>query len=147
VRGTRGDSLNIVPLVLGALSAIAVFVSPFLAWFSFQGPDGSLNGTSVPVEFLWNTSIGGSGPSLLVALGPLAGIILIGAIVGKARALAVVGGFAVIVIAALFAFQTSDLMGDLGIDESTFDALGVGPFVAFFGGAVAIVAGLIPRTD
>ncbi len=38
-------------------------------------------------------------------------------------------------------------MNDLGIDESTFDALGVGPFVAFFGGAVAIVVGLIPRTD
>ena len=147
MRGTRGDGLNVIPLVIGAVAAIAVFVSPFLAWFSFQGPDGSLNGTSVPVEFLWNTSIGGSGPSLLVALGPLAGIILIGAIFGQARALAVVGGFAVIVIAALFAFQTSDLMDDLKIDESTFDALGIGPFVAFFGGAVAIVAGLIPRTD
>ena len=147
MRGTRGDGLNVIPLVIGALSAIAVFVSSFLPWFSFQGPDGSGNGTDVPVEFLWNTSIGGSGASLLVALGPLALIILVGAIFGKARALAVVGGFAVIVIAALFAFQTSDLMDDLKIDESTFDALGVGPFVAFFGGAVAMVAGLIPRTD
>jgi len=147
VRNNAGDGPNLIPLVIGALSAIAVFVSSFLAWFSFEGRDGGLTGTSVPVEFLWNTSIGGDTPSLLVVLGPLAGLIVLGAIFGQARLLAVVGGFAVIIISALFVFQTSELLGELNIDEGTFDALGIGPFVAFFGGAVAIVAGLIPRTD
>lgn len=147
VRGTGGDSLNVIPLVIGALSAIAVFVASFLAWFSFNGPDGSLNGTSVPVEFLWNTTVGGDGPSLLVALGPIALLILVGAVFGQARMLAVIGGVLAIIVSVLFVLQTDSLLGDLGIDEGTFDALGIGPYVAFFGGAVAIVAGLIPRTD
>jgi hypothetical protein len=147
VRGTGGDTLNVIPLVIGAIGAIAVFVSSFLAWFSFEGPDGSLNGTSVPVEFLWNTSIGGDGPSLLVALGPMALLIILGAIFGQARVLAIVGGVLAIVVAVLFVIQTSDLLDDLRIDEGTFDALGIGPYIAFGGGAVGIFAGLVPRTD
>ncbi len=147
VRGTSGDTLNVLPLVIGTVGAAAVFVSSFLAWFSFKGPDGSLNGTSVPVEFLWNTSIGGDGPSLLVALGPLALLIIVGAIFGQARVLAVIGGVLSIVVAVLFVIQTGDLMDDLQIDEGTFDAIGIGPYIAFAGGAVGIFAGLIPRTD
>jgi hypothetical protein len=147
VRGTGGDTLNVIPLVIGAVSAVAVFVSAFLAWFSFEGPDGSLNGTSVPVEFLWNTSIGGDGVSLLVALGPLAALILVGAIFGQARALAVIGGVLAVVVAILFVVQTNSLLDDLRIDEGTFDALGIGPYIAFAGGIAGIFAGLVPRTD
>jgi hypothetical protein len=135
VRGTRGDGFNVIPLVIGAIGAVAVFVSAFLAWFSFEGPDGSLNGTSVPVEFLWNTSIGGDGVSLLVALAPLALLIIVGAIFGQARFLAILGGVLAIVAAVLFTIQTGELMNDLHIDESTFDAIGIGPYIAFAGGS------------
>jgi hypothetical protein len=147
VRGTSGDTLNVVPLVVGAIGAVAVFVSAFLAWFSFQGPDGDLTGTSVPVEFLGDNSVGGDGVSLLVVLAPFALLILVGAIFGQARVLAVIGGVLAIIVAILFVVQTSNLIDELGIDEGTFDALGIAPYIVFGGGVLGIFAGLVPRTD
>jgi len=147
VRGTSGDTLNVLPLVIGAVGAVAIFVSSFLAWFSFEGPDGGLTGTSVPVEFLGNNSVGGDGPSLLVALGPIALLVILGAVFGQARLAAVIGGVLAIVVAILFVVQTGSLLDELGIDESTFDALGIGPYIAFGGGVLGVFAGLVPRTD
>jgi len=150
-RPVRGDTgtLAILPLVLGAIAAVVVFVTSFLDWLSFEAGlhEVSEQGTDVPVQFLWDTIPGSDDPSLLVVLLPAAALIVLGAIIGQVRLLAVVGGAVAVIVAVVFVIQTGRLLDDLGVDLGTFDALGIAPYVCFVAGAVGIVAGLLPRSD
>lgn len=148
VRGTTG-TLDVLPLVVGAIAAVVVFVTSFLEWLSFEEglSEVSEKGTDVPVQFLWDTIPGSTDPSLLVVLLPAAALILLGAIIGQVRLLAVVGGVVAIVVAVVFVIQTGRLLDDLGVDLGAFDAIGIAPYVCFVAGAVGVVAGLLRRSD
>ena len=60
-------------MVLGALGSLGVIVSIFLSWRTGAGhPSG------IPIAFLWDHTTAAQNPSLLIALIPLAIILVVG---------------------------------------------------------------------
>ena len=125
-------------MLLGALGALGVIVSLFLSWH-----DGGVAPNDIPVQFLWDTTPGSSDPSLLILLVPFAIVLAIGAFVPMGAGARLFGGIAVLVVVAVFAYQTDQsLDGFPGVDFT--DVLDTGFYVAAISGIIALVSGMLP---
>lgn len=118
-------------MILGALGAIGVIVSCFIEWTE---PDAKP--VDIPVAFLGDNGTTSTDPSLLIALLPIAVVLVIGAFVPMGSALRILGGIAMIVVVGLFIFQLDD-----AVDGGLGDVLGTGVYVGGIGGILALISG------
>jgi len=134
--------------ILALLGAAAIVVSIFVAWFDYSkgAVSTSANAGDVPVQFLvdnqveWISSI-----SIIVLLAPAAALLVIGALVAKARVLGVIGGAVAIIVTVLYSIQWQRIIDDKGMSFGLTDLIGIGVYVAVVGGIVGLVGSLLPR--
>lgn len=125
--------------VLGLTSGIGLIVSMFLPW-----REPSMHPDDVPLEFLWDQASAAHHPSLLLALIPLAGLLVVGALVPRGSGMRLLGGVGTLVVAALFAVQLNRLVDDLPGAGDLGDALDVGFYVAAIAGLLGLASGFMP---
>jgi zinc-ribbon domain len=126
--------------IFGVVGGIVLLVSIFLRWLDFSRfPGGlTLSASDTSLDFLVDYNVGMfQDPSLLALLIPAVVLSFAGVAFHRVRWLTVAGGAIGIVVAVLFAFQ----MNQSGISDSR----GIGPIVAFIGGALAVAGVLHPR--
>jgi len=148
---TTAGGPSITPaMVITLVGAVIVVVSIFLNWIDFSAAGDALTGKAadVPVEFLVDKDTGSEDPSIIVLLVPAAVLLLVGAIIAKARVAAILGGILAIVVPVLYAIQVqrgldegSGVLQDLGLT----DFIGIGVYVGLVGGIVGLVGSLLPR--
>jgi len=124
-------------MILGAIGALGVILSLFFSWRT-----GSGEPSDIPIAFLWDHTTTSQNPSLLIALIPLAIILVVGAVVPGGPGARIFGGLLTLVVVGLFAYQLNRLVDDLG--GSLSDALDTGFYLAAIGGLVAFVSGFLP---
>ena len=122
-------------MILGAIGALGVILSMFLPWRDGVHP------SNIPVEFLWNRSATGD-PSLLVALIPLALLLVVGAFVPMGAGLRLFGGLGALVVALVFAYQLNRFVDAFGGDLG--DVLDTGFYFAAIGGLLGFVSAFLP---
>jgi len=122
-------------MVLGLAGTAGVVLSMFLPWRT-----GDVDASEIPFAMLWDR-FAHSGPSLLIALIPIAAVIAIGSLLPGAAAARFVGGVAALVVGGLFAYQ---LHRNLDASTGLGDVLDIGFYLAVAGGLVALVSGLMP---
>src|SRR5215471_11295052 len=86
-------------MVLGLVGTAGIVLSMFFPWKT-----GQVDASEIPFATLWDR-FAHSGPSLLIALIPIAVVIAIGSLLPGAAAAQFVGGVAALVVAGLFAYQ------------------------------------------
>lgn len=131
---TSAPAFRILLVVLGAGAMIA---APFLPWVGERGQ--SVAGTEIGVNVFWSASPDFD-PGFFASAGLVVLVIGLIALVGVApgaRAFAMLGGMLGVVAAVLVA--VSAIRG--GLDFGNFR---VGLFLAFAGGLVALIGGLLP---
>src|SRR5262245_40258852 len=106
-------------MMLGLVGTAGVVLSMFFPWRT-----GDVDASEIPFATLWDR-FAHSGPSLLIALIPIAVVIAIGSLLPGAAAARFVGGVAVLVVAGLYAFQLHRTL-----DSAT--GLGEVPDVGFY---------------
>jgi hypothetical protein len=124
-------------MVLGGLGAIGVIVSMFLPWRT-----GFVHPSDVPIAFLWDHNTTAHDPSILIALIPLAVLLVLGAVMPTGAALRAIGGVGTLVVAALFAYQLHRVLnalpgGKLG------DVLDSGFYFAVIGGVIGLMSAFV----
>ena len=124
-------------MVLGALGSLGVILSIFLSWRTGAG-----HPSDIPIAFLWDHTTTAQNPSLLIALIPLAIILVVGTAMPGGAGARIFGGLGVLVVAGLFAYQLSRLTDDFG--GSVSDALDTGFYFAAIGGLIGFVSGFLP---
>ncbi|MSO78241.1 MAG: hypothetical protein EXQ79_01375 [Acidimicrobiia bacterium] len=130
--------------MLGGLGALVLLVSGFVSWQ--DAGSLSVKGTDVPVEFLVIHKSGEGSPSVFLVLAIAAGLIGGGLLI-KRRFSVFVGGALGALAAVLFTVQLQQFIDDVGEGTELFNALGIGVFLALIGGALGIVASLLPDPD
>jgi hypothetical protein len=129
--------------VLAALSGIAVIVAGFLEWTSSgAGLLTGAEGRQIPVEFLWDLSPEGDGPSLLILLIPIGVVAIASSLLLGSVGLRMLSGLAALVVVGVFAYQLSEALGDA--EGGVFDHLDVGWYLAVVGGMVTLIAASVP---
>jgi hypothetical protein len=122
-------------MILGAVGAIGVIVSLFMAW-----RDPSVHPADIPVAFLWDKT-STSEPSLLILTIPIAAVLVLGALVPFGGGLRLLGGIAILAVAGVFVYQLDRALPD-GFDVA--DILGTGFYVAAVAGILALISGFLP---
>ncbi len=125
--------------ILGALGAAGVVVSCFLSWH-----DPGIHPDNIPFAFLWDRTTTATDPSLLIALIPIAAVLVLGAFVPFGVMLRFIGGLAMLVVAGVFAYQLNRVTGSAHGGPDLGDALGTGFYVGAIGGVLAFIGGLLP---
>ena len=125
-------------LVLGALGALCVLVSLFVPWRS-----SSVHPSDIPLAFLWDKTTKAQDPSLLLVLIPITIILIVGAVSPLGRGLRGFGGFATLVVAGLFAFQLSELVGLAHNGTNVGDVLSTGFYLAGVGGLFSLASSFV----
>lgn len=123
-------------LVVGVLGALGVVVSLFMEWNAF-----GVHPDAIPVAFLGDDTTTSTSPSLLIALIPLAALLLVGAVAPMGAALRLVGGIGTLIVVGLFAFQLNEAVDDADLGG----ALGTGWYVAVIGAFLALASGFVPE--
>jgi hypothetical protein len=150
--GTNAPAISIGPKqLLGGLGAVVLVASAFLNWADVTGPGGTakLKGTGVGVEFLVDKGTDSDSPSILLLLAVAAVLIALGLFVASAhRFSTIAGGVLGLVVPVLYCVQVQRGLDDelSRLDISLTDFISVGVYVALAGGALALVAGLLPST-
>lgn len=126
-------------MVLGALGGAGIVVSMFLSWRT-----GDVMPSDIPFAFLFDHTTTSDSPSLLIALIPIAVIVVVGAFLPRAAGARVLGGLLMLVVAGLFAYQLHEVLDDAFPGSSLTDALDTGFYVAAISGLVALVSGFMP---
>jgi len=124
--------------VLGIAGTAGVVVSMFLSWRS-----GSVEPSDIPFAFLFDSTTTSTSPSILLALIPLAAILLIGALLPRAAGARVLGALGVLAVVVLFAVQIH-YVTDRFPGSSMWDVLDTGWYVAAIAGLVGLVSGFMP---
>jgi MFS superfamily sulfate permease-like transporter len=124
-------------MALGALGTLGVILSIFLPWRT-----GSGHPSDIPFAFLWDHTTTAQNPSLLIALIPLAIILVVGTVLPGGAGARIFGGLCVLVVAGLFAYQVSRVTDAFG--GSVSDALDTGFYFAAIGGLIGLVSGFLP---
>jgi hypothetical protein len=125
--------------ILGALGAAGVVVSCFLSW-----RDPGVHADGIPIAFLWHRMTTATDPSLLIALVPIAVVLVLGAFVPFGSMLRFVGGLAMLVVAGVFAYQLNRVTGSGRGSQDLGDVLGSGFYAGAIGGIFAFLGGLVP---
>ena len=124
-------------MVLGALGSAGVIISMFLAWRT-----GDAHPSDIPVAFLWDHTTTAQNPSLLIALIPLAIILVVGTVMPRGSGARIFGGLVALLVAGLFVYQLSRVTDDIG--GSVSDALDTGFYFAAIGGLIGLLSGFLP---
>jgi hypothetical protein len=127
--------------ILGALGAAGVVLSCLLSW-----RDPGIHPDSIPFAFLWDRTTTATDPSLLIALIPIAVILVLGAFVPFGVMLRFVGGLAMLIVAGVFAYQLNRVTGSGRGGSDLGDVLGSGFYAGAIGGVLAFIGGLMPST-
>ena len=125
-------------MLLGALGAAGVVISLFMPW-----RDGGVHPSDIPLAFLWDKTPGSQDPSLLVVLLPLAIILVIGAFVPMGAGVRLFGSIAVLVVAAVFAYQLDQSL-DVVPGADLGSVLDTGFYLAIVGAIIAFAGGFLP---
>jgi hypothetical protein len=136
----------------GFLSLIGgglVLLSTAVAWVDVGLGENAFN---TPAEYIWDDAKFREalilpelevGLPLAVVIGVCGAIALLAALVQRARQLAIVGGLGALAAAGLFLYQARSVAD--GSDFGFTDVAGPGPFLAVFGGVLAIAGGIVAR--
>jgi hypothetical protein len=138
--------------LLALIGAVAVIVSIFLKWedLSSAGRLQTARAKDVPVQFLFDYTTGAKDPSLVLILAASAAMILVGVLLATqlpgGRVLAWFGAALAIAIAAMYGFQVHQALRalHLGKQIGVTDFIGIGPYVTFGGGILALVGVMLP---
>ncbi len=137
--------------LLALASAVVVVVSLFMEWGTDKLFGDSLTARKVPLQLLWDTTPASLDdfpvmwPALLGAV-----LMVVGVLVAKAKAMALVGSVLALVIALLYVNGVRAVLDDslYSIDASLTDAVGIGAWVcvlAAVGGIVGAIGQLRSR--
>jgi hypothetical protein len=122
-------------MILGAVGAIGVIVSLFMAW-----QDPGVHPAKIPVAFLWDRT-STSDPSLLILTIPIAAVLVMGALIPFGGGLRFLGAIAILAVAGVFAYQLDRALPN-GFDVGDF--LGTGFYIAAVSGILAFISGFLP---
>ena len=125
-------------MVLGVLGTIGVVVSMFVSW-----QQGGVHPNDVPFAFLFDSTTTANGPSLLIALIPLAVVLTVGSLMPRASGARITASVGILVVVTLFAVQLNYAV-DRSSGGSVWDALDTGFYVAAIAGLVGLVSGFMP---
>ena len=114
-------------LVLGAIGAFCTLLSLFIPWHV-----GNAYPSDIPLAFLWDKTTKAHDPSLLLILIPVLIIVIVGALSPLGRGLRGFGGFVMLVVTGLFAYQLNALLAHSGTNLG--DVLSTGFYLAAVGG-------------
>ena len=134
--GTSWAPPSLAGVVLAAAGALGIVLSIFMEWRKGGG-----HPSDIPASFLWDRFAGGN-PSMLIWLVPIAVVVVAGVFVPGAGALRALGGVAMLVVCALFAWQLHRLGNRVGADLG--DLLDTGFYCGAIGGLLALLSAAFP---
>lgn len=121
-------------MILGLLGTAGVVLSVFLAWNSATNAKPH----NIPLAFLWDHARVSGRPSLLIALVPIAVVLLVGSLLPGGAPARFVAGAAGVAVAALFAWQLHKAGTRLGTNLDT------GWYIGALGSLFGLVSGIVP---